>query len=122
MATKTKPQKKKTITRPISFKQKFIAELQKSLLLDEEIKQFWINKADSLPKELLHNLIGVVKSKNDKIDEYIRAALANDPDHEILNELKSTIGKVKKEALGLEEKSQEINPEKQMEEQLKNLK
>lgn len=103
-------------------KKQFNQELQKSLLLDDTVKQYWLANADNLPEELLQNLYGVVKTKNDKIDEYIRVALANDPDHQILNELRTTIAKIKKDALGLEEKSQSIDPEAELEAQLKNLK
>lgn len=122
MLTNTKmPPKDKNKKTQNNFKQDFIREFERSLLLDDGVKKYWIQNADQLPEPLLQNLYQVVKAKNDKVDEYIRAALADDPDHKILQELKTTVSKIKKETRELEEKSQAVNPEELLEEQIKNI-
>jgi undecaprenyl pyrophosphate synthase len=115
------PPKDKNKKTQNNFKQDFIREFERSLLLDDGVKKYWIQNADQLPEPLLQNLYQVVKAKNDKVDEYIRAALADDPDHKILQELKTTVSKIKKETRELEEKSQAVNPEELLEEQIKNI-
>lgn len=102
------------------FKENFIFELQRSHLLDDGVRDYWIYNTDQLPEPLLKNLYQVVKSKNDKVEQCIRVALDNDPDHQFLKELKEKVKEIKKGSLALEE-AQTSDAEGLLEEQLKDM-
>ncbi len=100
---------------------KFKEEIKKSLLMADEDKPYWLSQADSLSQGVLAQIYALVKQKNDLVQQYIRTALANDPDHAYLTELKNTIKNIKASSLHLEEKAEDPDAEALLEQKLANL-
>lgn len=101
--------------------QKLKTEIEKSILLDETEKQYWLDILDKLPDVILEGMYKTIKAKNDLMQTYISTALKNDPDHEYLNQLKTKIKKIKNTALQISEKEQSVDAESLLVEKLANL-
>lgn len=99
----------------------FLAEVQKSLLLEDEDKKYWLENAQNLLPEVLESVYNVVKNKNDLMDSYINAALADDPDHEILRELKLKIKTIESGSQKIAEEEQQLNAEEMLVEEIAKL-
>jgi len=78
-------------------------EAAKCLILSDDDKKFWIDHAASLPPRLLEEVTENIRRKNKIIDSYISTALADDPDHKYLSELKEKIIRIKKTVFNLDE-------------------
>ncbi len=103
------------------FKKQFSVEVQRSLLLSDEDKQYWLGNIDKFPQTLLDYFFKIISEKNRLVDRCIDRALQDDP--AIVPELKEKVRKMKKDILSLEE-NEESRPEdveKSLEEQLNNL-
>ena len=101
--------------------QKLREEMESCMLLSEEDKKFWLDHAPVLPDVVLDNVIKIVKEKNNKVDEYVDAALEEDKDHLYLAELKAKIKKIKSETFELEEKGAKGALEEKLKKQLEEL-
>ena len=103
------------------FKNKFSAEVQRSLLLSDEDKQYWLGNIDKFPQTLLEYFFKIIAEKNQIVDRCINRALQDDPG--IVPELKEKVRKMKKDILALEEtdESKPEDLEKSLEEQLSSL-
>lgn len=97
------------------------SEVTKCLLLSDEDKQYWLENVEKLPMALVGAVLKVVKEKNDLVEQYIRIALENDPNHIHLTELKTRIKQLKQTSLAIEEKAQTPNAEEELEQRLANL-
>lgn len=95
--------------------------MSRCILIAEEDKKFWIDHAASLPNALLDTVIGIVKQRNKQIDEYLEAALADDPDHKYLSELKEKIKQIKEKAFAMEEGGEKESAEEILKKQLEDL-
>lgn len=79
-----------------------------------------MDNSDDMPTTQLEAVLAAVMSKNEKVDGYLSAALANDPDQMYLSELKNKLQKIKKEAFRIEEESQKGNLEEELTNKLDN--
>lgn len=93
------------------IEEKLRKELERNILLPEEEKSFWLSKTSSLPEEILLNVLKSIESKNKITDEYTLEALRKDPDKKILNEFKSQISKIKRDAVIIEERTEKSGME-----------
>ncbi len=96
-------------------------ELEKSLLIDPEDRQFWLSNLETLPIPTVQNLLKIIQPKNAATDQMIETALAQDTDQEHLKTLQAQVIRIKQKARGLEEKSGRKKEELQGEELLKQL-
>ena len=96
-------------------------EMERCILLPPDEKKFWIENAAILPNAMLDEVFRIVQEKNETVDRYIEAALAEDKDRKYLSELKAKIKKMKTEAFAMEEKSEEESVEEILEQQLEDL-
>jgi len=96
-------------------------ELERSILITPEDREFWLSNLETLPIHTLQNLIKILKPKNDATDEMIETALSQDKAEEHLNALRADVARIKQHARGLEEKSGKKSEEKEEEELLKQL-
>ena len=103
------------------IKKEFKSEVEKCLLLDEADKKYWLENAENISPDVLESVYNVVKNKNDLMSKYISTALANDPNHEILAELKQKIKSIRSGSLKLAEKEEQPDAEKMLAEKLAKL-
>lgn len=103
-----------------TFLTRFKTEVQRSLLLEEADKVYWLENAEKLPVSLVEAFFDLIKAKNELIDVYIQKAIEEKP--ELVAEFKNKITKLKKDLLKLEEKeSSNQSAEAILEQELKNL-
>lgn len=95
--------------------------MSRCILLPEEDKKFWIDHAASLPNALLDTVIKILEQMNKQVDEYLEAALADDPNHKFLSELKEKIKRIKEKAFSMEEGEEKEDAEDILKKQLENL-
>lgn len=96
-------------------------ELEKSFIIDQEDKDFWLSNLDQLPAPTIQNLLDKITPKNALVDSYIDTALAQDQNQEHLKSLKADLNRIKQHAFQLEEGSQSGEKQAQEEELLKKL-
>lgn len=99
--------------------QDFIREVERSFLLEEDEKKYWIAQAEKMNPVLLRLVHEKVRSKNELVDKYILAAVKDNP--ALLEELKQSINKIKKDALMIEEKASTLNADDFLKQQLENV-
>ena len=85
-----------------SLKKRFLVEVKRCLLLEDSEKDYWIKKIDDIPAEFLKSIYKTILEKNRLMDKYVLTAVKNDPS--LLQELKNSINKIKKNAIAMEEK------------------
>jgi hypothetical protein len=85
-----------------SLNKRFLEEVKRCLLLDDSEKDYWIKKIDDIPTEFLKSIYKTIQVKNRLMDKYVLTAVKNDP--ALLQELKNSINKIKKNAIAMEEK------------------
>ena len=90
----------------INFLTQFRSELQKSLLLEEVDKQYWLENCEKLPVAFLKSVYRLIRGKNKMMEKYIHTALENDTDHVHLADLKAKIKKLKLQSMEIDEKIQ----------------
>lgn len=101
---------KKTKTKRITRKA-VVDEINKSILLKDEEKEFWLSKINSLPTAVLKGVYEAVKGKNELMGEYLNAAFESDPDQNYVKQLKQKIKKIKNDTLKIEEDKQSQDAE-----------
>jgi|GEM_PF-1539768 len=95
--------------------------IAKCMILDDEDRDFWLSHASLLPDIVLANVTEMIEAKNAVMDDYVNAALKNDPDKKYLTTLKTRIQKIKQKAFALDESEEHSDAQTSMEEQLKDL-
>lgn len=103
------------------LKEQLRKEIEKSILIEDKEKTFWLEQIDVLPIESIERLLGYIKPKNDQVDEYIDTALAQDKNQEHLKQLKQDVAKIKKTYFKSAEGGQQKQEEEKGEELLKQL-
>ncbi len=98
---------------------KFKNQVQKSLLLTDEDKQYWLQNADKLPGEVVEQVYGIIKTDEELVQSYIQTAMRDDP--KLLTELKTKINKIKKGMMATAEQEQQPKAEEELEEKLKQV-
>lgn len=96
-------------------------ELEKSFIIEQQDKDFWLANLDQLPVTTIQNLLDKITPKNALVDNYIDTALAQDQDQEHVKALKTELNRIKQHAFQLEEGSQSGEKQAQEEELLKKL-
>ncbi|MCC6643916.1 hypothetical protein IT411_04160 [Candidatus Peregrinibacteria bacterium] len=96
-------------------------ELERSILVDPEDRDFWLAQLPQLPATTIQNLLDSLTPANTTVDSYVDAALAQDQNQEHLITLKAKFARIKKEALTIEEKSRSKSESSETEELLKQL-
>lgn len=103
------------------LRQQLQDELQKTLLLEDEDRAYWLENLTSLPQPIIENLLTSLLPKNQLVDSYIQIALSQDKNQEHLKALKSQVRQIKQQAYNIEEKSQTPTQQKSEEDLLKQL-
>lgn len=98
--------------------QDFLYELERSLLLEETEKDYWRNRAATMPLQILQNTCTLIKKKNQIVDKYISAALDEDPSGNYQKGLQELINKIKTDTYSIEQKSEQAEAEKFLESNL----
>lgn len=96
-------------------------ELENSILVDAEDRDFWLAQLPELPESTLQHVLDAIAPANQQVNAYIDAALAQDQNQEHLIALKAKFDQIKKTALKLEEKSSGKADVSQTEDLLKKL-
>lgn len=96
-------------------------ELERSILVDPEDRDFWLSQIPNLNLATVQSLLDTLAPANATVDSYVDAALSQDQNQEHLIALKAKFANIKKEALHIEEKSQSKGESAQSEELLKKL-
>ncbi len=96
-------------------------ELEKSFIIDQADKDFWLSNLDQLPLPTIQNLLDKIAPKNALVDNYIDTALSQDQNQEHVKALKADLNRIKQHAFQLEEGSQSGEKQAQEEELLKKL-
>jgi hypothetical protein len=81
-------------------------ELERSILVDQEDRDFWLAQLPTLNLVTVQHLLDTLTPSNAIVDSYVDTALAQDENQEHLIALKAKFANIKKEALRIEEKSQ----------------
>lgn len=100
------------------LQKRFKVEIDRSFLLSEEDKDYWLKQAPNLPVEILGKVFKAVKTKNAVMEKYIKVAMISDPS--LVEQLRNTIKKVKRNTLKAAEK-EEQNPEDVLNKKLSDL-
>lgn len=95
--------------------------ISSSLLLSDEDKDFWLANADSLPDFISEKVFNSIQKGETIVKKALDAAIKQDPDQQYLSELKAKITGIKRKAFEIEEKSEEVDVEKLLEEKLHNI-
>lgn len=103
------------------LKKQLLKEIERSILIEDEDKKYWLEQVETLPIDSIERLLGYIKPKNDKVDEYIDTALAQDKNQEHLKQLKRDVAQIKKTYFKAEEGGQKQQEEEKGEELLKQL-
>lgn len=103
------------------LKMQLKSELEKSMLIDEPDRDFWLDSLPNLPIVTVQNLLEALRPKNQLVTEYINAALGQDENQEHLTALKNKIKSIKQNAFKVEEKSVSKSEEKTGEDLLEKL-
>jgi hypothetical protein len=103
------------------LRQKLKEELEKSLLLEKEDRHYWLENLPNLPLPIVENLLKSLVPKNDQVNNYINAALAQDQNQEHLKALKLKTKQIIQGAFKLEEKSESGTEQQSSEELLQKL-
>lgn len=100
-----------------SFKQ----EISKCVLLEDADKMFWLEKAETLPSNLLETMVAFFKEKNDLFNSYLNRAIEADP--HVVDEMKNKVLTMKKHLFKFKEEKvqKEEQPEENLEEALKQI-
>ena len=95
--------KRQTLSSLDPLRQKLQQELERSLLLEEEDRAYWLENLAALPIQVVENLLKTLTPKNQLVNTYINAALAQDKDQEHLKELKAKVKRIIQQAYQVEE-------------------
>lgn len=100
---------------------RFKNELEKTVLLDPEIKLYWLKNSENLPELLIEQFYEILRPKNLLVEQYMQAAVAADP-HVVL-EMKFKVQKLKQQLSQLNEKHEgdQTGAESVLEQQLNNV-
>ena len=96
-------------------------ELERSVLLEESDRTYWLLALPNLPLTAVQNLLEILRTKNQQVDQYIDKALSADEHQEHLAKLRADIARIKQGAFKIEEKSQSGQQTQQQEDLLKEL-
>lgn len=96
-------------------------ELERSILLEESDRTYWLLSLPNLNLTAVQNLLEILRSKNQQVDQYIDKALSADQKQEHLTKLRADISRIKQGAFKIEEKSESGQQNQQQEDLLKEL-
>ena len=69
-------------------------EISRSLLIQQNEKDFWLKKITILPEINLDRLLAQFQNKNKIVDGFLASALEKDPDHQYLSKLKNLLNQL----------------------------
>ena len=98
-----------------------LKNLQKSILLSTKEKEYWKTILPELPPIIIQLIGERLKNSNIKIDQFIKLALTEDSNHQLLSELKTIIQKTIRNIHSTKEYFEKEEAEQQIEKQIKNL-
>lgn len=100
---------------------RFKREIEKCFLLEDMDKLFWLEKAETLPTNLLETMAAFFKEKNDLFNLYLNKAIEADPG--VVNEMKNKVLIMKKHLFKFKEEKvqKEEQPEENLEDALKQI-
>lgn len=101
------------------FKKRFLAAVEENLHIKPENKNFLISHFDELPEFVLKDAYEKLQKGNDLTEKYIEIAIKHDPS--IVEDMKSTLKKVKKDVTKLKESEEKSDLEEKLEEELENI-
>jgi hypothetical protein len=96
-------------------------ELENSILVDQEDRDFWLAQLPELNETTVQHLLETLSPANQLVNSYVDTALAQDQNQEHLIALKAKFDQIKRNALKLEEKSSSKTDLSQTEDLLKKL-
>ena len=96
-------------------------EIERSILIEDAEKKYWLDQLETLPLESVKRLINMIKPRNEKVDGLVELALSQDKNQEHLKKLKQEFAKIKKGYLQLEEGAEHEEEEEKGEKLLKQL-
>ena len=102
-----------------TLKEKLRGELEKSILLDESDRKYWLKALPDLPEESVRAVLKDISGADKQIDKYLMAALENDP--KIISKLKSKTNRIKEKAYEIDQKSESKNAEANLADKLKQI-
>jgi len=94
-----------------------IKEVEKSLVIKENDREFWIENAQQMPIQLLDKFYKYISKQNRKIKEYLKEAFTKNP--ELTEEINKKIKKIKTVVLELKEKEEQSLLETQIDKIIK---
>jgi len=103
------------------LRQKLQEELQRSILLEDAEKAYWLSQLPELPRLSIENLLKTLIPKNQVADMYIQTALSQDKQQEHLKSLQPKVKKIIQQAYQVEEKTEVKTAEKTEEDLLGQL-
>lgn len=103
------------------LQQQLKTELERSILVDAEDRDFWLAQLPELNLSTVQHLLEAVSPANATVDSYVDTALAQDQNQEHLIALKAKFDQIKRTALQMEEKSTSKTELSQSEDLLKQL-
>ena len=100
---------------------RFKKEIERCFLLEDTDKLFWLEKAETLPANLLESMFAFFKEKNNVVDSYLNKAIEADP--QVVNEMKNKVQTMKKHIFRFKEEkiNKEEKPEENLEKALKQI-
>ena len=103
-------------------KEKLLKEaINRSILVDDEEKVFWLENVSTLPDPILDNVLKAFSSNNEITDEYINTAIKDNPDKDYFAEIKNKVMQIKKAAIEMDEEESKAKLDEDLEKQIKNL-
>jgi len=83
------------------FLKAFLARVEKTLLLDEADKKYWLENSANLPDTMVKYFSAILDEKDKVVDAYLEKALTDNP--ALVETMKSKVQKLRKDILALEE-------------------
>jgi hypothetical protein len=94
-------------------------ELEKSILLDEADREYWLNAIRKLPEESVPAVLKDILESNNMVEKYLLAALEADP--KIIDKLKSKTRQIQNKAFEIDQTAESQNAENDLDDQLKQI-
>jgi hypothetical protein len=106
------------------LRQKLKDELQRTILLEEPDRAYWLENLLTIPLPIVENILKTIVPKNQIVDAYVETAMASQTPEQLLQSLKLQVQQIKQQAYRIEEKSESKTEQKTGEDilgQLNNL-
>ena len=101
------------------LREKLRAELEKSILLDESDRDYWLKALPDLPEESVRAVLKDISGADKQVDKYLMAALEADP--KIISKLKSKTNIIKKTAFEIDRKAESQSAETDLADKLNQI-